>query len=307
MMNQIFEDLLRDFEEDCRLRKFTTIKVYRNTVKRFLKFLEDNGYDPIDVGRTALKKYLVYLRENRHLQFSSLEKEFSCISALYDFLEDEGKIASNPITGFRKRYLRQYKAEVPAKRKFLSVEEVAMLVRTTLDTRDRAIILLLFKTGIRRGELASLDISDVDLPELTITLKPTPKRSNRIIFIDHETAEALRRWLETRKHRKGAESPALFLSFLGGRLSGDGIANLIKKHATRCGLHDPGSAKLEDRLGPHCGRVWCSAWLERSGMRREDIQELRGDAHREAIDIYLRKDMKKLKESYLAHIPQLGI
>lgn len=168
-------------------------------------------------------------------------------------------------------------------------------------------ILLLFKTGIRRNELRSLDISDVNLPDLTISLKRTPKRSNRIVFFDYETAEVLRRWFDVRRNWKGSQGTALFLSHLGNRISGAAVAHAVKKHASTCRLHDPNSDKIEDRLGPHCGRVRFSAWLERSGMRREDIQELRGDVHREAIDIYLRKDMAKLKESYLAHIPQLGI
>jgi integrase len=99
----------------------------------------------------------------------------------------------------------------------------------------------------------------------------------------------------------------LFLNYLGGRLAGDGIAKVVIKAATRCELHDPQSTKLEDRLGPHCGRVWFSAWLERNGMRREDIQELRGDAIRAAVDGYIDVEDYELRESYLAHIPQLGL
>jgi integrase/recombinase XerD len=151
---------------------------------------------------------MVYLREERELKEASIADAFKCVSAFYDYLENEEKIASNPVPKFRKRYLRQYKAEEPAKRKFLSVEELALLVRTTMDTRDRAIILLLFKTGVRRHELVELDLSDISLEGLTITLKPTTKRSNRTVFFDYETADALRRWLEARKLKRGHEGPA---------------------------------------------------------------------------------------------------
>lgn len=64
---------------------------------------------------------------------------------------------------------------------------------------------------------------------------------------------------------------------------------------------------LEIRFCPHCCRHWSCTHLFRAGMRREFIQELRVDSRKEAIDIYNHIDKKELRESYLAHIPQLGI
>jgi integrase/recombinase XerD len=251
---------------------------------------------------------LSYLSDERGLKYGSLQSAFAGLSALFDYLvEEEETIPTNPVPSFRKRYLREYKDEGPAKRKFISVEEAAKLVNSTLDTRDRCILLMLLKTGMRRKELSTLDVGDVDLPGLTIVLKPTPKRSNRVIYFDYECADTLRRWLASRSLRKGANGPALFLNYRGTRLSDGGIANVVMKHATRSGLHDPTSRDLAKRVGPHCGRVCFSTWLDRAGMKREFIQELRGDAHRDAIDIYLRVDQEELKRSYLAHIPQLGI
>ncbi|UEC43438.1 MAG: hypothetical protein METHAR1v1_1400004 [Methanothrix sp.] len=58
---------------------------------------------------------------------------------------------------------------------------------------------------------------------------------------------------------------------------------------------------------PHCCRHWFTTHLRRAGMPREFIQGLRGDVRKEAIDIYDHIDRKELRESYLAHIPQLGI
>ena len=71
--------------------------------------------------------------------------------------------------------------------------------------RNKAIIVLLAKTGIRRNELITLDVSDVDIVEMKIRLKPTAKRTNRIVFIDAEAAfysQGLvrdQRWPKTRK------------------------------------------------------------------------------------------------------------
>ena len=78
------------------------------------------------------------------------------------------------------------------------------------------------------------------------------------------------------------------------------------KLAERVGLHDPNSTKLEDRFTPHCCRHWFVTHLLRAGMSRDFVKELRGDTRGEAIDIYNHIDPKELRESYLAHIPQLG-
>jgi integrase/recombinase XerD len=94
---------------------------------------------------------------------------------------------------------------------------------------------------------------------------------------------------------------------MGNRLERTGISHMVVKNAERVGLHNPNSDRMEDHFSPHCCRHWFTTHLRRAGMPREFIQELRGDVRKEAIDIYDHIDKKELRESYLAHIPQLGI
>ena len=202
-------------------------------------------------------------------------------------------------------YLKNYKEEI-GQRKLISVEEASKMVSATIDTRDRAMLVLLLKTGIRRGELISLDVEDVSLKRLTITLKPTAKRSNRIVFFDEEAARVLTRWLNQREMLKKS-TIALFIAHDGTRLQKNGVRLAIEKAAERVGLHDPDSERMENHFSPHCCRHFFTTQLRRAGMPREFIQELRGDVRKEAIDIYDHIDEDELKESYLAHIPQLGI
>jgi integrase/recombinase XerD len=192
-------------------------------------------------------------------------------------------------------------------RKLISIEEMAKLINSTLDVRDKAIITLLAKTGIRRNELIKLDLEDVDWVEQSIKLKPTPKRTNRTVFFDDEAALILHRWVRAREGRNDKGSKALFVNNLGGRLNRNGVYLAVTKPAERLGLHNANSDRMEDHFSPHCCRHWFTTHLRRAGMSREFIQELRGDVRREAIDIYDHIDKKELRESYLAHIPQLGI
>jgi integrase/recombinase XerD len=149
-------------------------------------------------------------------------------------------------------------------------------------------------------------VKDVDLAKGEMILKMKKKRTNRVLFLDNEATAILQKWLAARKNRKCEESQALFLSKTGARISKRTIENAIEKHAERVGLHNPG-ARLEERFTPHCCRHWFVTHLLRAGISRDFVKELRGDTRGEAIDIYNHIDKKELRESYLAHIPQLGI
>jgi len=232
----------------------------------------------------------------------------TALSTLYEFLVFEGHADSNPVLQVRRRYSRRYKDGSESQTKqLISVEDMARLINSTMGIRDKAVITLLAKTGIRRNELITLDVSDVDLIENRIKLKATGKRTNRVVFFDDEAALLLRRWLKIREGMNRRNETALFLSNWGYRISRTDVYEAVTKAAARVGMHDSSSDRLEDHFGPHCCRHWFCTHLFRNGMRREYIKELRGDSRKEAFDLYNHIDLKELKEAYLACIPQLGI
>ena len=183
---------------------------------------------------------------------------------------------------------------------------MSMLVNSTLSIRERAILTLLAKTGIRRGELLSIDLEDINWQEQRVALKPKAKRSNRIVFFDDECARVLKRWIALR-NSMNPKTRALFISDPGNRIDRNTVYDMVTKNAERVGLHNPNSKRLEDHFSPHCCRYWFTTWLLRNGMLREYVKELRGDARNGAIDIYHHIDKEELRKSYLAHIPLLGM
>ena len=299
-MDRMIDAFLQDMELSGKSK--TTALHYGYCLKNYATYL--SGRDPLHADKETLRGFIAYLKSQEKTT-KTIENYFSVISSFYEYLVFEGKAAANPVIAVRKRYLRRYKDNDDGQaRKLISVEEMASLINSTLNVRDKAVITLLAKTGIRRNELVTLDVSDVDLIENAIRLKPTAKRTNRTVFFDDECAYLLRRWL---KVREGSANPALFLNMEGERLNRSGVYNLVVEAARRAGLHNPESKRLEDHFSPHACRHWYCTHLFRAGMRREYIKELRGDSRKEAFDLYNHIDLKELKEAYLACIPQLGV
>lgn len=305
------EGLIESFAEDCKLRNMTkeTIRGYRGQLRIFDSIIKRKKSDLLHIDRDILRNFIQYLRDERKNSQKRVENYLSALSTFYDYMVYERLMSSNPVLEVRKRYLRNYKTDASQQqRKLISVEEMAMLIGSIMDPRDKAIAALLAKTGIRRGELIRMDLDDISWEDLSITLKPTPKRSNRVVFFDDECGRILKRWLRLREELQIDEKcTAVFTGAPGNRLKRNGVYSAIIKWATIAGIHDPKSDKMEDHFMPHCFRHWFTTHLLRNRMPREYVKELRGDARNEAIDIYHHIDREELRRAYLAHIPQLGI
>ena len=128
------------------------------------------------------------------------------------------------------------------------------MVNNEMDIRDKAIITLLAKTGIRRNELISLDVSDVDFVEPKIRLKPTAKRTNRTVFFDDETDLYLLAMAPNESGLEPVQGNALILSTWGFRISRNDVYLVEVKASERVGLLDSDSERMGDHLSPQCAR-----------------------------------------------------
>ena len=306
------EELIQDFLKDCQLRGMSrhSIQGYKSSLNLFKGFLQGENISLLDVDRHLLKKYLKKIKDDDNVSYKTMQNRFSAFISFYDYIIYEDYLEHNIIRDFRKRYLARYKDNNGEERKLISVEEMARFINMILDIRAKTLVTLFAKTGIRRRELVSLDVDDIDMENMSITLKPTNKRSNLIVYFDYETAVLLRNWLERRKHIAKKNNKALFVSYTNHdkRLNRNTVGVEFTKWATLAGLHDPKSNKLKDKFTPHNCRHWYSSHLRRGGMSREYIKELRGDEmNHDALDTYLHIDHEDLRKSYLIHIPKLGI
>lgn len=296
------------FEKDMITRGLSpwTVSIYQRQFDLFQEFMISNGRDYLKATKNDIRDYIEFLR-SKDLKTNSISVALGAISSFYDLLIFEDLIESNPVTPARKRYLNAYKTDGEREtHKIISIQEASQLVKSLVDIRDKTMVALLLKTGIRKGELLAIDVEDINWRDQAILLKGFKKRSNRLVYFDNETTYLLRRWLAVRKERTGSNTGPLFVSSQG-RLSRNQCNVIIVEAAERIGLHNPNSDRMEDHFSPHCCRHFMTTYLLRAGMPREYIKELRGDVRKEAIDIYHHIDKEDLRKSYLAHVPQLGI
>lgn len=132
-----------------------SIETYQSNVSEFLIYNPDPRIVTID----QLRYYLEQLR-NRHLSQSTLKGYMSAVSSFYDFLVFEKDILVNPILPFRKRYLDRTKCH-PETRQLISIKEMQDIYKAARNIQERALIMVMAKTGIRRGELHDLRIRQI--------------------------------------------------------------------------------------------------------------------------------------------------
>lgn len=305
-------DALNCFLKDCKTRGLTdhTIATYKSNIAVYNRFVGD----PLKVNIPILCDFLDYLRGMNYVRGRVIKKGvhpgtikayFSAISSYYEYFVFIRQLELNPIPTFTNRYLSRIKEQFNGEntRQLISIEQMRQLINMDMSIQNKAILMVLAKTGIRRGELLSIDIGDINIKKKEIILKPKAKRTNRLVFFDDETANLLRLFLEWRE-KKAKHTNALFISSRGFRLHKETPNAIIAKYATSIGVHNS-SGELNKRLTPHCFRHFFTTHLRRAGMPREFIQELRGDRRTEAIDIYDHIDLSELKDHYLKCIPKL--
>ncbi len=223
----------------------------------------------------------------------SIQRMLSGVRAFYDFLIREGRARANPFAG-----LRAPKAprRLP---KALSTDEAARMVSieggALLTCRDRAMLELLYSSGLRLSELVALDLDDLDLRDATVRVIGKG-RKERVVPVGAKAGEALRAWMAQRAALAPIGEGALFLGRNGHRLGARAVQSRLAAWGIRQGLNR--------RVHPHVLRhSFASHVLESSGDLRA-VQELLGHANLSTTQIYTHLDFQHLAKVYDAAHPR---
>jgi site-specific recombinase XerD len=232
-----------------------TIALYVGELERFARFLADQGM-PTDIGlvrREDLEAYLVAMRE-RGLKEATVSLAFRSIAPFWRWLVEDEEIAVSPMERMKPPRVHVDPPHV------LREEEMQALLKTSAgkgfeNRRDTAVLLMLWDTGMRRGELAGLDVDDLDM-DLQVAHVRGKSRTLRAVPFGKVTTKQLDRYLRARARHPRADEPALWLG-TKGRLTGSGFLQIVRRRGTQAGL---------GKLHPHQFRhSFAHHWLATGG------------------------------------------
>ena len=263
-----------------------TLEAYRRDLLSCCRFLEKQQISDWNEVDNALLRRYVAGRHASGLSGRSLQRELSAIRTLFQYLIRERRCRHNPALD-----LRAPKAPDKLPR-LLDADQANQLLDAPVEDdwltlRDHAMLELLYSSGLRLAELASLDMPQLDLQQGEVRVTGKRKRT-RVIPVGRMARQALRRWLKVRPPVSGDSQP-VFVSMQGRRLTPRAIQLRVRRY---------GVEQLGQHLHPHMLRhSFASHLLESSGDLRA-VQELLGHSDISTTQVYTHLNFQHLAEVY---------
>src|ERR1700681_1755537 len=275
-------------------RARNTISSYRRDLVSYEAFLATQGHTVGDADVAAIEEYLAARRAGG-LGPASVSRALAALRGLHRFLLEEGDPTLDPTADVRPiRTPRR----LP---KALDEDEVNGLLATTTDgdpasVRDRAILEVLYGTGMRVSELAGLSLSDLGSDTGLVRVLGKGDKE-RLVPVGRCARAALDTWLERgrpefepRRWARRGDAEAVFLNARGGRLTRQGVWGVLKKRARAAGI--------EDRVHPHVLRHSCATHMLAHGADIRVVQELLGHSSIATTQLYTKVSLTHLREAY---------
>lgn len=280
-----YEDYLRNTKSVST----NTASSYLRDLKQFLSFCDENIHvDPYFIKKESMIKYVEYLSGQGKTDATIL-RNMASLRCYFGFLLMAGKVSSNPVN--------QVVVKKPEKKlpQILSGNETELLlsqpdIKTLKGCRDKAMLELLYATGIRVSELISLNIDDLDLNAGVLHCRGD--KSNREIPVYSVAVDAVSDYLlRVRPKISSSESgQALFLSVTSRRMTRQGFWKIVKQYAEQ--------AEISKEITPHTLRHSFALHLLENGADLKDIQVMLGHADISSTQIYVRMMNDHFKEVY---------
>jgi integrase/recombinase XerD len=274
-----------------------TLAAYRNDLRQFEEYLAARQHDPLGTGATngtahhgpadptiasreQVAGFFLSLREDKGYSAATIARKMAAVKSLFHYLTRQGAITTNPTADLGSP---EVKKPLP---RAISVDDVDRLMRQTdkkstpEGLRDRAMLHLLYATGMRVTELVTLDLGDLDFEKSAVRCVGRGLRV-RHLPVGAKALIALRDYLERGRPqllRPGAPTPALFLNHRGQRLTRQGFWLIMKAVARESGV--------TSEVTPHTLRHSFAAHRLSDGLALPKLRELLGHANISTTQIY---------------------
>ncbi|HHX40338.1 MAG TPA: tyrosine recombinase XerC [Armatimonadetes bacterium] len=291
-MDDLVEQFLVHLGSHRRLSPMT-VKSYAEDLAHFLQFLEspDVACDEWGGGDVqVIRRYLGVLQDQEYRK-TTIARRLSCLRSFFRYLVRRRVIAADPMAGIMAPRLERRLPKV-ANRELLEALLEAPDEATPAGLRDRAILELLYATGVRGSELEAIDVSDVEFGRREIRVLGKGSKE-RVVIFGKAAQEALAEYLSRgRPHllKDAKDEPALFLNRFGKRLGVRSVRDILEKYLLQ--------VAAELHLSPHSLRHSFATHLLDGGADLRAVQELLGHSSLGTTQVYTHVSNQRLQDAF---------
>ncbi len=265
-----------------------TVKSYRRDMEQLCRYCTEKGLAHwADLQQTDIRAFIA-ARHREKLSSKSLQRQLSAIRSFYNYLLKQGLVDINPAQHIR---APKQARKLP---KVLDVDQLFGLLEagagSLLEIRDLAMFELFYSSGLRLSELSELNLTDLDLPNSTVTVRIGKGGKSRILPIGSKAVTAIENWLRQRAVKIPAVESALFVSARGTRLGQRNIELRLAQWCIKKGI--------AEHIHPHMLRHSFASHLLESSQDLRAVQELLGHSNIGTTQIYTHLDFQHLAEIY---------
>jgi integrase/recombinase XerC/integrase/recombinase XerD len=301
MNSGFFSEWLKSYRDYLRMRNYSsrTIESYEQVIRHFAYYVwlrrhtevtklviywkdfENARLDTsVEVQPALVTDFLSFVSSMRTYKPKTFHRMISTLSSFYRFLSAQGGVVNNPLAGIERPRIKQQEI------RYLKHDQVLRLIDAIEDPRDKLIVRTIYATGVRVSELCSINIGDIDSDERTIRIRGKGEKI-RIVFVDEETMEAIRKFIGTR-----IEGP-LFVGQQGKHISPRAVQHIFRHYAPA-------------GITPHKIRHSYASELYRRSKNLRVVQENLGHTSIKTTEIYLHTDLDERRQVYQQFFPLSG-
>lgn len=273
-----------------------TIEHYEYDIREFFLFMSEQGIEMLNLVQYSDVRIFLTDLYNKRLKRKSVARKISCLRSFFKFLVREKLVKENP---FSLVSIPKSEKRLP---QFFYEEELRVLfdsceTDTPLGLRNKAILEILYATGMRVGECAKIKLKDLDFHISTVLVHGKGSKDRYIPFGSF-AHEALQAYIHNGRVDllKGGENDHLFLNYRGNALSERGIRMILDKLIEK--------SSLNGKIHPHMLRHTFATHLLANGADMRTVQELLGHAFLSSTQVYTHVTNEYLRNTYMTHHPR---
>ena len=295
------EKIINDYLEYLKYQKNYsdyTVLSYKNDILEFIDYLSSEELDFKTIEYSDIRFYLMYLKDEKHDDNSSVSRKLSSLRGLYKYMANEGIIKTNV---FSLVNAPKKSKKLPRYFEYNELEELFLVpdTNTSLGQRDLLLLEMLYATGVRVGELVNIKVKDIDMGRRNIIILGKGNKERYVTYGEY-CEDILKQYLNDGYillNKTGSDY--LFLNNNGGNLTERGVRYILDELIKK--------TSINKKISPHMIRHSFATHLLNEGCDLLTVQKLLGHESIKATQVYTHVTTDRLREVYFRSFPRAHI